>query len=78
MEHNREDSPRKATQDEHSERDDKEEEVLVVPATDTVVHPRTVVVKLLEGVCVCVYMYMYKCGYVHVQIQWILLEHSWD
>lgn len=39
--------PRKATQDEESQGSDKEEEVLVVPPTNTVVHPWTVVVKVL-------------------------------
>ena len=40
-------APRKPTQDEDGEGRDKEEEILVVPATNAVVYPGTVVIKTL-------------------------------
>lgn len=40
--------PGKPTQDKDSEGSNKEEEVLVVPTTNAVVHPRTVVIEILK------------------------------
>ncbi len=42
-------APGKPAENEQSERGYKEEEVFVVPFPDTVVHPWTMVVKLLQG-----------------------------
>ena len=44
-----EQAPGKPTQDEHIEGDYEVEEVFVVPVTNAVVHPRTVVIKHLHG-----------------------------
>lgn len=41
-------APPKPAQDEESKCSDKEEEVLVVPTTNTVVYPRAVVIKILQ------------------------------
>ena len=48
MQHDGGQAPGKADEDEDSQRRHKQKEVLVVPPSDAVVHPRTVVVKLLS------------------------------
>ena len=47
-----EQGPGNAAQDQEGERGDKEEEVLVVAPSDTVVHPGAVVIEVLACVCV--------------------------
>lgn len=59
IEHDRKEAKRKSTQNEHCQGNHKQEEVLVVPSTYTIVHPRTVVVKVLH---VCVRVCGWKRG----------------
>ncbi len=48
VEHYGEDDPTKPTQDKQCQRGHKEEEIFVVAPTDTVVHPRAMMIKILK------------------------------
>ena len=48
MEHDRENSPTKASEDPYSQGGHKEKKVLVVPLSNTVINPGTVVIKALR------------------------------
>ena len=49
MKHDRENSPTKASEDPYSQRRHKEQKVLVVSLSNTVINPGTMVVKTLRG-----------------------------
>ena len=49
MKHDRENSPTKASEDPYSQRRHKEQKILVVSLSNTVINPGTVVVKTLRG-----------------------------
>ena len=48
MKHDRENSPTKASEDPYSQGGHKEKKVLVVPLSNTVINPGTVVIKALR------------------------------